>query len=165
MILTIQTVSQEFTKSGAEYRKVTGVTGDGKQTTKSVFDHLKDKWELLQENATLDFTMVQKGQFWNVTDINLIGLPSPTEPEILEEDLKLAEKAKAEMTKDDWAEKDRIKNKSIERQVALKSATEIAVAKINKGEEMSTMKILTIAEVFEGYLEHGIIVESSTKTG
>jgi len=85
VIVTIQTISQEFTKTGAEYQKVTGITGDGRPTTKSVFDNLKDKWELLKENATLDFTMVQKGQFWNVTDIKPIELSSPTEPGMLEE--------------------------------------------------------------------------------
>ena len=93
MLVTIQSVSQEFTKTGSEYRKVVGVTGDGKPTTKSVFDNLKSKWELLKENATLEFTMVKQGQFWNVADIKPIELPPPTKPTMLEQDEKVIEEA------------------------------------------------------------------------
>jgi len=74
MLVTIQTIEQAFTKSGAEYYKVKGVTGDGKETTKSVFDNLKEAWPLLKENATLDFTMEKKGQFWNVTEIKPVKI-------------------------------------------------------------------------------------------
>lgn len=77
MIVTISQISQEFTKNGAEYRKITGATGDGKETTKSIFDNLQDKWGLLKEGATLNFKMVKKGQFWNVEDINPVELPPP----------------------------------------------------------------------------------------
>lgn len=76
MIVTIQTVSQEFTKDGAEYYKVIGVTEKGEQTTKLVFSNLEDKWAMLQENATLEFKLLKKGQFWNVVDI----LPAPATP-------------------------------------------------------------------------------------
>ena len=81
MILTIQSISQEFTKNGDEYYKVTGVSDSGQQTTKSVFNNLQDKWGLLQENATLEFKLEKKGQFWNVIDIlPAPGLPEPAVP-------------------------------------------------------------------------------------
>uniref|UniRef100_A0A6M3LYL4 Uncharacterized protein n=1 Tax=viral metagenome TaxID=1070528 RepID=A0A6M3LYL4_9ZZZZ len=80
MIVTIQEVTDEFTKSGAPYKKVKGVTGDGRETTKSVFDNLEEKWELLKEGATLQFHVEKKGQFWKVTDIEPVTAPPPTEP-------------------------------------------------------------------------------------
>ena len=79
MIVTITHVEQAFTKNGDEYVKVMGITGDGRETTKSVFNQLKDKWGMLQENATLDFKMVKKGQFWNIEDINLPQVSAPAE--------------------------------------------------------------------------------------
>ena len=79
MIVTIQSISSEATKTGAEYKKVTGVTPAGKQTTKSVFDNLKAQWPLLKENATLDFKMQKNGQYWNVIEITVPNLPPPQE--------------------------------------------------------------------------------------
>ena len=55
------------------------------------------------------------------------------------------------MTKEDWAEKDRTIRKSIERQVALREAVELA--KI-KGVD-STEKVVATATYFETYLETG----------
>ena len=82
MIITISKISQEFTKNGDEYRKVTGAAGDGRETTKSIFNQLKDKWDLLVEGKTLEFKMEKRGQFWNVTDIIPVGeqLKPSTEP-------------------------------------------------------------------------------------
>lgn len=80
MIITITKIEQEFTKNGAEYRKITGVTDKGQQTTKSVFNNLEAKWEYLQENATVELKLEQKGQFWNVIDILPVLTPEPTTP-------------------------------------------------------------------------------------
>jgi len=79
MIITIQNIEQEFTKTGKEYLKVTGVDGNGKETTKSIFDNLQSKWPLVKENTTLEFKMQKNGQFWNVVDILPISnqLPPP----------------------------------------------------------------------------------------
>lgn len=98
MIVTITKVSQEFTKNGDEYRKVTGATSDNKggtrETTKSIFNQLKDKWGLLVEGKTLEFTMEQKGQFWNVVDIKEPDLPPSKEPEpLLEQHQEVVDKA------------------------------------------------------------------------
>jgi len=74
MIITITEVSQEFTKDGAEYQKVTGINASNNSvTTKSIFDNLEDKWSLLEEGARLDFKLKKKGQFWNVDDISPVG--------------------------------------------------------------------------------------------
>ncbi len=78
MILTITKWSQEFTKTGAEYRKITGTTPDGKEVTKSVFDNLKVAWPLIEkEGNTVELKMVQKGQFWNVINIIMADEPWP----------------------------------------------------------------------------------------
>lgn len=79
MILTITKVSQEFTKTGTEYRKVTGTTEDGKETTKPIFDNLKFLWPLLVEGQSVEFKMVKKGQFWNVINIKKADEPWPEE--------------------------------------------------------------------------------------
>lgn len=77
MIVTITNVSQEFTKTGAEYRKITGTTPDGKEVTKTIFDNLKFLWHLLEEGKSVEFKMVQKGQFWNVINIKNADEPWP----------------------------------------------------------------------------------------
>jgi len=153
MIITITKVEQAFASNGAEYQRVTGIS-EGKEVTKSVFDKLKDKWSLLKENSTLDFKMVKKGQFWNVEDINPIELPKPQPSDkILPEHQKVIEQAKAEARFDPT-------RKSIERQTSLKCATDITVAQIQAGKEMKVGQILTIAGLFESYLENGIIVKN-----
>jgi len=81
MIVTITKVEQEFKKSAAECRKVTLLTV-GNEITKLIFDNLKYKLELLQENATLTFKMVKKGQFWNVADISQVDSPPAREAKI-----------------------------------------------------------------------------------
>jgi len=134
MIVTITEVSTEFTKNGAEYRKVKGITSDGKETTKSVFDSLEDKWNLLQENRTLEFKVEKKGQFWNVVDILEVEVPPPTKATILPEHQKEIDKAVAgskpppsgqEAGKTKY-KADPAKINSIERQVAMKLACEIS---------------------------------------
>ena len=97
MILTITSVSQEFTKNGAEYQKVTGTTASGGETTKSVFDNLKMAWPLLKEGATLEFKMVQKGQFWNVINIKPANEPWPEDTDAVEP--KEVAKPKVEVSK------------------------------------------------------------------
>lgn len=82
MIVTITEVSQEYTKNGDEYRKVKGVTGDGKETTKSIFNQHQDKWELLKEGSTLEFQMAKKGQFWNVVDFRPAAEAITTKPKV-----------------------------------------------------------------------------------
>ena len=62
-----------------------------------------------------------------------------------------------EMTKADWANKDRIKQHSIERQKALAEAVNWCIAKLQGGEEVKTVHIISIATIFESYLEDGNI--------
>ena len=64
-----------------------------------------------------------------------------------------------EMTKEDWAERDQNTRKSIERQKALDIAGNVAVAKIQAGEQFTAFKILTIAKIFESYIENGVVVK------
>ncbi len=124
MIITIQTIDREFTKTGKEYLKVTGITGDGKQTTKSIFDNLKEKWELLVENATLEFVMQKVGQFWNVTDIK--------KPELIGEKAQEPTKVTPTFGKLPMSDADK-KLQSIEKQSCLKDATQLMSAFVTLG--------------------------------
>lgn len=69
MIITITEITQETTSRGSPYRKIKGVSPDGKETTKSIFDNLKDSWPLLVVGAILDFKLEKRGQYWNVVEI------------------------------------------------------------------------------------------------
>ena len=99
MIITITEVSQEFTKSGAEYLKIKGTTPDGKETTKSIFNNLKDAWGLLVEGATLEFTLEHKGQFWNVVEIKPVGTQG-LKPDTGQAKMEIAPQAIGMMTKE-----------------------------------------------------------------
>ena len=153
MILVIQTVSQEFTKNGAEYRKITGVTDKGQQTTKSVFNNLEAKWEMLRENATVELKLEQKGQFWNVVDILPVSVPEerpPIKPEPQEDEPSLGdiEPPYPKPFKSDATTTDKPKfqgdarQHDIHRQVALKCAVELASHGLIKLSELkSTSKM------------------------
>jgi len=68
---------------------------------------------------------------------------------------EITPQADAKMTKEDWAEKERITRKSIERQTSLKEAVNVAVAEIDKGKEMTPAKIIELAKRFCKYLDTG----------
>jgi hypothetical protein len=76
---TISGIEQAFTTKGSEYLKVKVIDENGKETTKTVFDNLKEKWELLTEGACIDFKMEKRGQFWNVVDLTAIDGENPPE--------------------------------------------------------------------------------------
>lgn len=107
MILTITKVSQEFTKDGAEYRKVSGVTDDGKETTKMVFNNLKFAWPLLDdENVVgkqLEFKMVQKGTFWNVINLKPADEPWPEQTDMVKPEEVATKEPKPEPPKKEIA--------------------------------------------------------------
>ncbi|KKN74969.1 hypothetical protein LCGC14_0384710 [marine sediment metagenome] len=81
---------------------------------------------------------------------------------MLPEHKEVVEKAKAsvssEMTKGEWSEKDRVTRQSIQRQTSLKAAVEWCIAK-HATEPVKTAMVLTVASLFESYLENGISVE------
>lgn len=160
MIARITNIEQAFAKTGAEYRKVTVVDENGKETTKSVFDNLSDRWPMIDEglNKFFDWKMVKKGQFWNVADIKPLELP-PAQPSsnVLPEHQAVIEEAISgdKMTKEDWPAKDRVTRKSIERQKALDLSVQWCIAKLSN-EDVKTTHILSVAELFESYLEKGI---------
>ena len=150
MILVIQSVSQEFTKNGAEYRKITGVTDKGQQTTKSVFNNLEAKWEMLEENATVELKLEQKGQFWNVTDVLPVLAPEATAPipqerqveEPTDKELESLDKAMSEEERIDRGSFAKFvvdaRTHDIHRQGALKCSTRLACSGLIKiGELLS----------------------------
>lgn len=81
--------------------------------------------------------------------------------------LKLTGKGKVipkdEMSKDDWAEKDRITRISIERQTSLNAAVE--VAKLMGVDKVTTEKIITTAKRFEEYLRGDRLAEEAKRLG
>ncbi len=62
------------------------------------------------------------------------------------------------MSKGDWSEKDRVTRQSIQRQTSLKAAVEWCIAK-QATEPVTTVMVLTVAGLFESYLENGVQVE------
>ena len=126
----------------------------------------KSEWmELIKksqtENRILNFTRepTQDGKFKNIKSIVLATLPAkpldaPVKPQdgqgtALPPAAGIIQPAKAEMTKDDWAEKDKITRKSIERQTALNNAVELAKIKPDKA---TSENIVLTAKYFEAYL-------------
>ena len=142
MIVRIAEVAQDFTKNGAEYKKVKCIS-NGKEVTKSVFDNLSDKWALLKEGVDLEFVMEKKGQFWNVIDIKEIEAPAVVKAAI-EEGAKL-ESVETKVNSGD----------SKNRAFALSYSKDVAVAVINKGKETTTKEIIDRAKRFCEYLDTG----------
>ena len=94
-----------------------------------------------------------------VADVRLVGesLPAPKQP-IQTGAMKKEPTNTSEMTKGDWSEKDRITRQSIQRQTSLKASVEWCIAK-HATESVKTAMVLTVASLFESYLENGIQVE------
>jgi len=146
----ITNVEQAFTTKGAEYRKVTILDDKGKTTTKNVFDNLKEEWSLLEENKYREFKMEKSGQFWNVIDVLEVETPEPQPSDhLLPRDQKVIDEAKKSVSFDPT-------RKSIERQTSLKAATDWCVAKVQGGEDIKTEQLITVAGIFESYLENGL---------
>ncbi len=94
-------------------------------------------------------------QWCNEEDMESYHSPDPEKEKVAQQ--KLKEEPVKEMTKADWAEKDRIKQHSIERQKALAEAVNWCIAKLQGGEDVKTVHIISIATIFESYLEDGNI--------
>jgi putative heme degradation protein len=156
MKATVVSTEQAFTGQGAEYLKVKVTDTEGRETTKAVFDNLKEKWPLITEGAYLEFKMVKKGSFWNVADVLPIEtealITPPEEPPIITEAKKLDDEV-GPMTKNDWAIKDALTRKSIERQKALEMATQ-AFAEF-AGDTEAVKKVIEIAKIYERWIELG----------
>lgn len=142
MLFTIKTIQNETTKKGDPYLKLTGVDGNGKETTKLVFNNLQEKWALLKENATVKLTMTQtmyngKAQ-WNVTDISPIApdieaLPKQ-EAKPVPEGMPPKEDIPKEGTQIPKVEPPPTRDAHIEKQVALKEVGELYRAGFLSGE-------------------------------
>jgi len=64
-----------------------------------------------------------------------------------------------EMSKEEWAERERWTRKSIERQKALDVAKDWSIAKLNAGDKVTSYTVLTVAKLFESYIENGVVVK------
>jgi len=73
MILTIKSATLEAGDYG-DYMRVAGVDDNGKEVTKNIGEKFKNKWALLQENATVNIKMVQRDKKWYVDGIEPIEI-------------------------------------------------------------------------------------------
>ena len=64
-----------------------------------------------------------------------------------------------DMTKEDWADKDTRTRRSIERQKALAEANAWCIAQLQAGNGVKTVELLSVAKLFESYLDNGIVIE------
>ena len=97
MILTIKSATLEAGDYG-DYMKVTGVDGNGKEVAKNIGEKFKDKWDLLQENATVNIKMVQRDRKWYVDSIEPIKIEID-ETKITEQQAAVAAKVEPPVTK------------------------------------------------------------------
>ena len=79
------------------------------------------------------------------------GVVKPKPQQLAPKEKAMPSKESADMTKNDWAEKERITRKSIERQKSLEMAVELA--KLMGADKATTEKIIATAKKFEEYLE------------
>ena len=152
MFITIQKIEEAFTKSGAEYKKVTGIDTTGKQTTKSVFDNLKAKWGLLQENKIVEFKMQKVGQFWNVIDIS--EAQAPPAVETTTQTVKDTAKVEPVPEKGKIIPKTGIDSKN--KSYALSYSKDLVSATLQAGQPLTKAHIKTVvkcANIFEAYLD------------
>lgn len=160
MLLTITKVTQEFTKTGAEYRKIIGTTDDSQETTKSVFDNLKFLWPLLVEGKEIELKLVKKGQFWNVINIKNADEPWPENTDMVANDevVKKAEEPKAEPPpKPAIAEtKDR---DGLPLSVKIRTFTTSYSKDLATSGIIGPDEILSYAKAFEGYIWDKLIVK------
>lgn len=119
----------------------TRVTGDDD----AVFGTFVDGAKAIKAGDLIELEPIIKGKHINFDKWNMLE-------QVREEKPKDGKTQQDEMSKDDWAERERITRKSIERQVALKSAIELGQI-IFSSDEITIISILTTAKLFEEYLE------------
>lgn len=119
---------------------------DGKK--KVVFSDLYDKWELCQEGESVELKL-DPNQNFKVVDIIPVAEQAEEEPPLVTQAKKLDKEAG--MTKTDWAIKDAVTRKSIERQTALNKAVD---SQASLGETDPEV-FVKVAQRFELYLETG----------
>ena len=149
---------------GKAFKKVTDKTGKTFNVKYGREGKLKAKWDLLIPGTAIKITWGTYNNVPFVQDFEVVAAagavaklePGKPEPVPLAEG---EEELSNEMTKGDWAEKERIKRQSIQRQTAIKASTELAIAKVRAGKETSLNEILAVAITFESYLESGANIE------
>jgi len=145
-----------------------------------IIDGVGGKYILSAKNATLSEALIvgraskisvaptQFGIFINKAELFEGGVKSPDKPLVAPQSIPSPVKEVSgskpptdsqEMSKEDWAERERITRISIQRQTSLNAAVE--VAKTFNADSVD--KVLTIAKRFEAYLE-GINIKEVSKS-
>lgn len=137
-IISITNVEQKTASNSNQFLQITDQ--DGKKH--SIFDQAK--WNLCQKNATVKLIGLQSGKFFNVEDVQTVEAGEVPQKQANSD----------EMSKEEWATKQRIERSSIERQSALKDAIELV-----KGDKITVDKILSYTEVFFRYFNGDITVK------
>ncbi len=119
----------------------------GKDYSKMIFD--QGLWNIFAKNLPVKIFTEKQGNFWNVVKaesvVDKVELRDTTPVSRVATD-KIT--ASNEMTKSDWADKDRITRKSIERQKSLELATNLCIA-----DKITLNQVGEWAKKFESYLE------------
>jgi hypothetical protein len=111
-----------------------------------VFDlgHYEIICEAIAKNLNVEIEKEKKGQFWNIKSLKLVG-------GLVKEIEKAGGKIESVINKNF----EEIKQKSIERQKALEIAEKWCEEVISTGTPVKTAEVISIAKVFEKYLETG----------
>ena len=126
-------------------------TGQSVKVKKGRGGYLKAKWDDLQVGRAYTFTMGEYDGKPFVKDFESMSEAMAEKiPAVVKEAVNMGAEVESVSPK---YKADPAKTTSIENQVALKCATEIAVSKIDKGEEMSTDKVISVAKQFRQFLQ------------
>jgi len=150
----IVTITMREIREGAkgDYLYIKYVTSKGKESGKAVFNQLKDKWEMCQENATVDLKLDER---YNVIDIQSVSeqLPEPQVSTPESETPPSSQSTDVETAPESETPPPHAVNTK-NRSYALSYAKDLVVAKVIEAD-----KVLSYAEVFDRFLNGDISVQ------
>ena len=138
-------------KYGNDYWEV--VWDDDKKDKVFDFGHYETLCEAEAGNLNVEIEKEKKGQYWNIKSVKLVA-SSETVKEIEKQGGKLIS-VEDKMTKEDWAEKDRLERQSIHRQKASDIGTRWCATIIGTGTPLSTKQMMDVVKMLEHYYETG----------
>lgn len=138
-------------KYGNDYWEV--VWDDDKKDKVFDFAHFSILEEAKEGNLNVEIEKEKKGQYWNIKNVKLVA-SSETVKEIEKQGGKLIS-VEDKMTKEDWAEKDRLERQSIHRQKASDIGTRWCSTIIGTGTPVSTKQMMDVVKMLEHYYETG----------
>ena len=148
---------------GKAFKKVTDKSGRIFNIKYGRGGALKEKWPLLVVGKSIELTWGSYNDIPFVQDFKVVDggeevakLPPQPSSKVLPDHEKVIEEAKKSVSFDPT-------RKSIERQTSLNRAVEWCIAKLQGGEDVQTVHIISIATIFESYLEDGNVKKESNE--